>query len=146
MERPLSYYAISVFLGCISTLLLFNNILLGAVFTASFLIIIFINEDSKNFIIILLFFILAMFSFYSYFTIDVPDNIKVRIVKKEKYYCFGEYKGRNIFIIGKTKDLKEGLKTTIEGEFTKDIRYSGGSVGSFKVKKVKGKEEDIIYN
>ena len=146
MERPLSYYAISVFLGCISTLLLFNNILLGAVFTASFLIIIFINEDSKNFIIILLFFILAMFSFYSYFTIDVPDNIKVRIVKKEKYYCFGEYKGRNIFIIGKTKDLKEGLKTTIEGEFSKDIRYSGGSVGSFKVKKVKGKEEDIIYN
>ncbi|MBO0527442.1 ComEC/Rec2 family competence protein, partial [Clostridium botulinum] len=146
MERPLSYYAISVFLGCISTLLLFNNILLGAVFTASFLIIIFINEDSKNFIIILLFFILAMFSFYSYFTIDVPDNIEVRIVKKEKYYCFGEYKGRNIFIIGKTKDLKEGLKTTIEGEFTKDIRYSGGSVGSFKVKKVKGKEEDIIYN
>ncbi|APF26370.1 hypothetical protein NPD7_103 [Clostridium sporogenes] len=146
MERPLSYYAISVFLGCISTLLLFNNILLGAVFTASFLIIIFINEDSKNFIIILLFFILAIFSFYSYFTIDVPDNIKVRIVKKEKYYCFGEYKGRNIFIIGKTKDLKEGLKTTIEGEFTKYIRYSGGSVGSFKVKKVKGKEEDIIYN
>ncbi len=89
---------------------------------------------------------MAIFSFYSYFTIDVPDNIKVRIVKKEKYYCFGEYKGRNIFIIGKTKDLKEGLKTTIEGEFTKYIRYSGGSVGSFKVKKVKGKEEDIIYN
>ncbi len=94
---------ISVFLGCISVLLLFNNILLGAVFTASFLIIIFINEDSKNFIIILLFFILAMFSFYSYFTIDVPDNIKVRIVKKKKYYCFGDYKGRNIFIIGRLK-------------------------------------------
>ncbi|NFM48324.1 ComEC/Rec2 family competence protein [Clostridium botulinum] len=146
MEKPLIYYAISVFLGCISILLLFNNILLGAVFTASFLIIIFINEDSKNFIIILLFFILAMFSFYSYFTIDVPDNIKVRIVKKEKYYCFGDYKGRNIFIIGKTKDLKEGLKTTIEGEFTRDIRYRGGSLGSFKVKKVKGKEEDIVYN
>ncbi|MCJ8172534.1 ComEC/Rec2 family competence protein [Clostridium botulinum] len=146
MEKPLIYYAISVFLGCISVLLLFNNILLGAVFTASFLIIIFINEDSKNFIIILLFFILAMFSFYSYFTIDVPDNIKVRIVKKEKYYCFGDYKGRNIFIIGKTKDLKEGLKTTIEGEFTRDIRYRGGSLGSFKVKKVKGKEEDIVYN
>lgn len=70
-------------MGCISVLLLFNNILLGAVFTASFLIIIFINEDSKNFIIILLFFILAMFSFYSYFTIDVPDNIKVRITKKK---------------------------------------------------------------
>ncbi len=70
-------------MGCISALLLFNNILLGAVFTASFLIIIFINEDSKNFIIILLFFILAMFSFYSYFTIDVPDNIKVRITKKK---------------------------------------------------------------
>ncbi len=49
MEKPLIYYAISVFLGCISVLLLFNNILLGAVFTASFLIIIFINEDSKNF-------------------------------------------------------------------------------------------------
>ncbi|KOM97052.1 competence protein ComEC [Clostridium botulinum] len=146
MEKPLIYYAISVFLGCISVLLLFNNILLGAVFTASFLIIIFINEDSKNFIIILLFFILAMFSFYSYFTIDVPDNIKVRIVKKEKYYCFGDYKGRNIFIIGKTKDLKEGLKTTIEGQFTRDIRYRGGSLGSFKVKKVKGKEEDIVYN
>lgn len=146
MEKPLIYYAISVFLGCISVLLLFNNILLGAVFTASFLIIIFINEDSKNFIIILLFFILAMFSFYSYFTIDVPDNIKVRIVKKEKYYCFGDYKGRNIFIIGKTKDLKEGLKTTIEGEFTRDIRYSSGSLGSFKVKKVKGKEEDTVYN
>ncbi len=76
------------FLGCISTLLLFNNILLGAVFTASFLIIIFINEDSKNFIIILLFFILAMFSFYSYFTIDVPDNIEVRIVKKRKILLF----------------------------------------------------------
>ncbi|MCS4470283.1 ComEC/Rec2 family competence protein [Clostridium botulinum] len=127
-------------------MLLFNNILLGAVFTASFLIIIFINEDSKNFIIILLFFILAMFSFYSYFTIDVPDNIKVRITKKEKYYCFGDYKGRNIFIIGKTKELKEGVKTTIEGEFTRDIRYSSGSLGSFKVKKVKGKEEDIVYN
>ncbi|NFS26067.1 ComEC/Rec2 family competence protein [Clostridium sporogenes] len=146
MERPLVYYAISVFLGCISTLLLFNNILLGAVFTASFLIVIFINEDSKNFIIVLLFFILAMFSFYSYFTIDVPDNIKIRIVKKEKYYCFGEYKGRSIFIIGKTKDLKEGLKITIEGEFTKDIRYNSGSVGTFKVKKVMGKEKDIIYN
>ncbi|NFP54267.1 ComEC/Rec2 family competence protein [Clostridium botulinum] len=146
MEKPLIYYAISVFWGCISVLLLFNNILLGAVFTASFLIIIFINEDSKNFIIILLFFILAMFSFYSYFTIDVPENIKVRITKKEKYYCFGDYKGRNIFIIGKTKDLKEGLKTTIEGEFTRDIRYRGGSLGSFKVKKVKGKEEDIVYN
>ncbi|OOO62598.1 competence protein ComEC, partial [Clostridium tepidum] len=146
MERPLVYYAISVFLGCISAFLLFNNILLGAVFTASFLIIIFINEDSKNFIIILLFFILAMFSFYSYFTIDIPDNIKIRIVKKEKYYCFGEYKGRSIFIIGKTNDLKEGLKFTIKGKFTKDIRYNSGSVGNFKVKKVIKKEKDIICN
>ncbi|EJO5347220.1 ComEC/Rec2 family competence protein [Clostridium botulinum] len=146
MERPLVYYAISVFLGCISTLLLFNNILIGAVFTASFLIIIFINEHFKNFILILLFFVLSMFSFYSYFSIDVPHNIKVRIVKKEKYYCFGEYKGRNVFIIGKTKGLEEGVKTTIEGNFTKDIRYNSGSLGSFKVKKVKNKEEDIIYN
>ncbi|WP_251861850.1 ComEC/Rec2 family competence protein [Clostridium sp. Marseille-Q2269] len=145
MEKPLIYYAISVFLGCISTLLLFNNVLLGAVFTASFLIIIFINEDTKNFIIILLFFILAMFSFYSYFNIDVPNTIQVRIEKGEKYYCLGKYKGRNILIVGETKNLEEGLKTTIEGTFRKDVKYDYGSVGIFKVKKVKEKNKDIIY-
>ena len=37
MSRPLVYYATTIFMGCVTCLILFNNPILGAVIAASFL-------------------------------------------------------------------------------------------------------------
>ncbi len=44
-------------------------------------------------------------------------------LQKKKNIIVLENIREEIFYNRKTKDLKEGLKTTIEGEFTRDIRY-----------------------
>ncbi|WP_050606810.1 ComEC/Rec2 family competence protein [Clostridium niameyense] len=145
MERPLVYFAVSIFISCISTLIFLNKAFLGAVLAASFLILIFFTLNYKEFIVVLLFFILGCFSFINYFNVDINKEITVRILRKDKFYCIADYKGRNLSVLGNLNKVEEGDKVRIKGDFKKKDIYRLGSIGSFKVKKHCREKRDFIY-
>ena len=67
MKRPMVYYAISVFIGCLSALMVFQNAIVGAVIAASFFAIFFFTIDKKFFVINMIFFLMGMISFGNVF-------------------------------------------------------------------------------
>ena len=81
MVRPLVYYAITIFMGCVASLILMGDPILGAVIAASFLAIMYSTIDKKFFLIVLCFFIIGAVNYYAYFNINLPTSkeLKVRI-------------------------------------------------------------------
>lgn len=145
MKKPLVYYAVSLFLGCYSALILNYNIVIGAVIAASFLIIILCTVDYKSFIcIIYIFFILGIACFYFYNMIDVPDNISIRVIKVDKYYSTGNYRNRTLILNGKLDTGLEGHKIYISGKFDKKPQYDKGIIGVFNINKYTKDRIDIL--
>jgi len=56
VTRPLVYYAVSLFLGCLTTLLLNGSLVEGAVFAASFFVIIFLTQSRRFAVLTICFF------------------------------------------------------------------------------------------
>lgn len=145
MKRPIVYYAISLFIGCISTLMLFQSIIAGAVITASLFAIFFFTLDKKFFIINTLFFLIGALSYMMYFDLKVPNSAEVRVIENKGYYYIANYKGRRLILNGKTTKLKEGQKLLISGKFKKEINYSRGIIGTYKVEKYTPYKKDFIH-
>ncbi|GAA0747418.1 ComEC/Rec2 family competence protein [Clostridium oceanicum] len=144
MNKPLVYYCISLCLGCVSALIIMNNRLLGAAFTASFFIFFFITMDRKFMIFTLIFFVFGIFGYFNYFNVRVSNKCEVRITEKDKYYYKGEWEGRNINITGKLKGVKEGDRIYTHCEFKKRPVYGMGIIGDLKVDTYKLKNKDLI--
>ena len=86
MARPLVYYAITIFMGCVTCLILINNPILGAVIAASFLATMYFTIDKKFFYVVVCFFIIGVINYYSYFNINLPNAAKVESENfREKY-------------------------------------------------------------
>ncbi|MCY6354840.1 ComEC/Rec2 family competence protein [Clostridium sp. ZS2-4] len=145
MKRPLIYYAVSVFMGCFSIMVLGYNIIFGAALAASFLGVIFFTLDRKSFIVICSFFIMGCFSFYMYYNTNLMNKVTFRISEKENKYCMANFKGRKIYIIGNINGVEKGEKIEAFGEFNKNINYSNGSIGCYKVEYYIKKKKDIIF-
>lgn len=146
MARPLVYYAISIFMGCFTSLITINNPVLGAVIAASFLTVIYFTIDKKFFYLVVCFFIVGALNYYSYFNINLPktQTLKVRISDKSKYYCYAKCNNKKIILEGDIFQLTEGRSVWIKGDFIKLPVYERGIVGTYRVVNYKICNEDLI--
>ncbi|MGE5629107.1 MAG: ComEC/Rec2 family competence protein [Solirubrobacterales bacterium] len=144
MNRPLVFYGAALFMGALGSLILFNNVIIGAVFSASFLSVFYFTKDKKDFIIIMMFFILGVLSYTMYFNIIIGENAAIRITDKKNYYFFGDYKGRKVIIKGNLKGIEEGDKIIAEGTFKTERNYKKGIIGTYTIKSSSICKKDII--
>ncbi|NMM61963.1 ComEC/Rec2 family competence protein [Clostridium sp. P21] len=145
MKKPLVYYAISLFIGCLSALMLFKSVIAGAVITASLFVILFLNIDRKFFYINIAFFFTGVLSFMMYFYIQVPENVNVRIIERKGYYYLANYKGRKLILKGNIAKFQEGEKISAHGKLQKEMDLERGIVGVYKIKNYKCCKKDWIF-
>lgn len=145
MKKPMIYYAISVFIGCLSAFVLYQNVILGAVIAASFFTIFFFTVDRKFFIVKIIFFLMGIFGFIVYFNLKVPNHIEIRVIDKKGYYYQGNYKGRKLLLDGKIKGIKEGEKLEVQGKFQSNKDYPKGIIGKYDIEKYTLCKNDFIY-
>ncbi|MDF2885015.1 MAG: ComEC/Rec2 family protein [Clostridiaceae bacterium] len=146
MKRPLVYYCIAILLGCLSSSIFINNVLLGAALAASFLLIIFIYEERINFIIIIIFFIIGFASFYNYFNISISNSAEITVTEKAYGKTTGDFRGRKIALTGNTKELQAGNKIMVSGKFTHKINYSFGEIGEYKLNDYKTIKNTYLFS
>lgn len=144
-KRPIVMYSLSFFMGCLSFLFYINNVYLGAVLAASFLYIIFIKKEIIYFLIITSFFLTGFFRITTYFNYHPNGEERIRIIKANNNYIVGEARGRKLNITGEINELEEGRLILARGEFSKDINYKRGVIGSYNITKYKNLKEDLIY-
>lgn len=146
MSRPLVYYATTIFMGCVTCLILISNPILGAVIAASFLAIMYFTIERKFFYLVACFFIVGCVNYYSYFNINLPNvqRLKVRISEKSNYYCIAKYGNKKIILEGNIFKLTEGRSVWIKGNFEKKPVYERGIVGTYKVNDYNICSEDLI--
>jgi ComEC/Rec2-related protein len=145
IKKPMIYYAVSVFMGCLSAFVLYQNLIIGAVIAASFFTIFFFTTDRNFFLINAIFFLMGIFSFMMYFNLKVPNHIEVRVVDKKGYYYQGNYKGRKLILSGKIKEIKEGEKLEVYGKFESNKEYPRGIIGKYNIEKYTRGKNDFIY-
>ncbi|MCB2288765.1 ComEC/Rec2 family competence protein [Clostridium sp. CS001] len=146
MSRPLVYYAATIFMGCVTCLILINNLILGAAIAASFLAIMYFTIEKRFFYLVVCFFIIGTANYYAYFNINLPNsqNLKVRISEKSKYNCIAKSGNKKILLEGNVFKLTEGRSVWVKGNFYKKAVYERGIVGTYKVNDYKICNEDLI--
>jgi competence protein ComEC len=146
MPRPLMYYATTIFMGCVTCLILINNPILGAVIAASFLAIMYFTIERRFFYLVVCFFIIGTVNYYAYFNVNLPNaqSLKVRVSEKSKYYCIAKVGNKKIVLEGNVFELTEGRNVWIKGDFYKKAVYERGVVGTYKVNDYKIYNEDLI--
>jgi competence protein ComEC len=144
-NKPLVFYVVAFYIGCISYVVFTDSVLLGAVLAASFLIIILVTVDRRFSILILGFFIAGTLGTKAYYKITLLDNTEtIRIAKNKDYYYVGRIKGRNVIIKGNLDNINEGDRIIAQGKFEGQVDYSGGIIGSFYVDKFKLYKADAL--
>jgi competence protein ComEC len=146
MVRPLVYYAITIFMGCVCILISINNPIFGAVIAAFFLTTMYFTINNKFFYIVVCFFIIGATNYYAYFNINLPSsqNVKVRIIDKSQYYCYAKFHNKIITLSGNFYEFTEGKNVWINGNFEKSPVYERGIVGTYKVVNYKICSGDLI--
>lgn len=146
MNKPLVYYCISLIVGVLSFLLLNFNILGGAVFTASFLLILFFTIDKRFFILCTCFLAAGFISSYEYFDLYIPKNcsMTIRVTDKSNFYSVASYKGRKFNLQGKLLTSKVGDLIKIRGEFDRKLDYENGVLGNIKIISAETLKGDFI--
>ncbi|WP_392486604.1 ComEC/Rec2 family competence protein [Haloimpatiens sp. FM7315] len=144
-NRPLVYYLFFIVLGgigfIISTTSYFLCITLFLVILIPFF---FTLEDKRFFVINIMFLLMGLLFFNLYFNIRINGNITVRVKEKDCYSYVGSFKGRKILLKGKVKNLKEGMKVSLKGNYKSGSIYEKGIIGSYYVNDYKANERDFI--
>lgn len=147
MERPLIYYALSIYIACISLMILENSVIMAMILVILFFSILFFTIDIKSFILIIGFFLVGCLSFYTYFNVTLDNNKNfVRIIQNKRGGYIGNYKGRKLVLLGKMKNVKEGNRLLVSGNFICKKDYSKGIIGEYKVYDYKIIKADFIEN
>ncbi len=134
MERPLVFNAISLFMGSLAALIFFSSITAGAALAALFLGLLYFTRNKKDFLLVMLFFILGLISFSLYFSVNMGDRAVIRITEKKYYYYLGDFQGRKIIMQGNIKGIKEGQKISAAGSFKRESDYKRGIAGIYTIK------------
>lgn len=144
-NRPIVFYAVAFYIGCMVYIVFENSVITGAVLAASFLIIFLLTVDKKYFVIIMGFFSAGVFAALAYYHISVLNNVEtIRINSNINNYCIGSINGRKIVVKGELEKLKEGNIVLTEGKFEEKVDYSRGIVGIFYIDKFTPGKADII--
>ncbi|WP_085829250.1 ComEC/Rec2 family competence protein [Clostridium massiliodielmoense] len=145
MTRPLIYYVLSIYLSSFTLIMYEENTLLSIIIVLIFFSILFFTMDIKYFIVIVCFFLLGCFSFYTYFNTGLMSGEdKVRVIQFKKGNVIGNYKGRRILLLGEINDIKEGNRIIVTGKFNDKKDYYKGIVGEFNVYNHKKLSSDFI--
>lgn len=145
LTKPLVFYGAAVYIGCITYIAFNNSLVLGAVFTASFLIIILATIDFRYSIIITAFFILGIICSQIYYSISIESSvIRVRVTKFNQFYSVGDYAGKNINLKGNLTESDEGLYLLVKGKFEAKKDFTYGSVGTFYIDELKREKPDAV--
>jgi len=136
MARPLVYYAVTIFIGCFTCLILIDNLIFGIIIAMLFLAVMYLNISRRFFYIVFCFFIIGVTNYYCYFNINMPtlQKIKVRISQKSAYYCTAKYGNKIIVLEGDSSGLILGRNVYLSGSFKKLAEYERGIVGTYTVK------------
>lgn len=145
MTRPLVYYVVSLFLGCLASLLLNESLIEGAVFAASFLIVIFLTQGKRFSLLITSFFFMGIISYNIYFNININSNSTLRVSDKKGYYFIADCYGRKVTLKRNTSKLVLGSKIYAKGKFEKERDYQRGIVGIFYINTYTLGKEDFTY-
>lgn len=144
MERPLIYYFISVFIGAFVCFVLNYNYIFSALLVTIFIGIIYFNEERKNFVLIMCFFVLGLISFYLYFNLHIGKKIDIRIIEDRSSYYLAEYKGRKVKVYMEKDIVKEGQIISAEGNFIREVDYFKGTLGSYYISQFQISSPDLI--
>jgi competence protein ComEC len=146
MRRPLVYYGVSMFAGCLSTLLFMNSLFIGAAFAASFLALIILTVKRKYAVLIIGFFLLGSINYYFYFEKELSseDYIKLRITEIKSSVGEGVVEGRKLKLSGNLKALEAGTAVYAKGDFNRKPDYQRGFIGEYGIKSYKKAENDFI--
>jgi len=146
MARPLVYYAITIFMGCLTCLILIDNPILGVVIAGSFLGIMYFTINKKFFYLVVCFFIIGVINYYAYFNFNLPNNqkVQVRITAKSTYFCSAKIGNKKVDLEGNISALIQGRSVWINGSFEKLAVYERGTVGIYTVTNYEIGKEDLI--
>ncbi len=130
MNRAIVYYSIAFAMGCLSSLLICNSLLWGAVFSASFLLIMYITLERDYFTIVAVFLSLGMLAFKFYYSLSLPHTmLECRVMEKKTSYYVVSYRGRRLYLMDKAENLNIGERLTIKGNIKSEAIYERGVVG-----------------
>lgn len=145
MNKPIIFYALSFFIGCVSALTFSNSLIIGAVIAASFLSIVHFTNKHIFTLFTAAFLLCGIFSFNIYFNFYSKHIDKIRVVEIKDYYIMGNYRGRNILLKGNTEGLEEGQKIKVQGKFQENIIYENGIIGNYNIEQYEDVKKDFIY-
>ncbi|KYH28561.1 ComEC family competence protein [Clostridium thermopalmarium DSM 5974] len=144
MKRPLTYYALAVYIACLNLMFLQINIIFAILMTIIFVAVIFFTQNIKGFILILCFFIIGCLSFFIYFNVDIGGSAKFRIIEKSRGSYIGDYRGRKVILYGNLSNIELGEKIVVKGNFSDDKDYSKGVIGKYKIKSCSKGRTDFL--
>ncbi len=147
MDKSMVQICLAGIFGCtIYFLYSYMGILPAVVFIVIYVLL--LKKDFKKplaFIVMgfsVLFFINCIIYFYS---MDLGENIKCRIVEEGKDYYIGSLQNKRIKIFPKNKEIQLGRQYILKGEFHRKVDYSKGIVGEYNLIASKPLKEDLIY-
>lgn len=150
MNRPMAVYAVSILFGCLSALCFAQNIIIGAVITASFLAVTFFTFENKGILALsYLFVLLGFLSFFMYYNVNVNKEITFRVTQAGRYYSSCSYNHRNIEVKGNLEKVGNGSIVKAAGSFDYQRDYGKGIIGTFTIKSIKSEDKDyltLLYN
>lgn len=141
MKRAIEHYTVMVLLGVLCCYMFFIEKYLGIIFAVVLVFTMYKVMETKDFILIIIFFAIGFILFYSYFSLKVEKNgiYTVTIEENKGFYYDGSYKGRKVKILLKGEDQTAiGDIIDLKGSFEEEVIYERGYIG-----KIYGKE--ILY-
>ncbi|WP_461205569.1 ComEC/Rec2 family competence protein [Clostridium sp. DL1XJH146] len=144
MDRPLVFYSLVNFLGCLAYSLFIENVYCGAVITAFFFILLIFNKEASK-LVLVFFFIIGVFSVSLYFNPKTEDCFDLRVVEKKgsSYVC--TYLNRNVILEKSYIQLEKGMPIIVLGNYIDERDLSKGIIGRIDAKEIQLKEKDMIY-
>ncbi|HEY5563455.1 MAG TPA: ComEC/Rec2 family competence protein [Clostridiaceae bacterium] len=147
MKKPLVYYALSLYFGCLEGFLIDNKALpLALIFLLMLIFILGFTLKRIYFLFCLGFYILGFLSILNYYHLNLPkgeDLTKVKFEEVDDYYSLGKYNGKLIYIEGKQDKALEGKIVYALGTYTPSKNYSKGYVATLNIVKIISAEKTI---
>lgn len=150
-ERPLINYCIGLFMGILCFFTFEVNIIIGVVYTTSYVFIMSRSIKGQLLAFICFLSLIGYILIYSYFSLNLPkenETVIVKLISKSSSYYYSTclYKDKLISLLGNIDGAEEGDYIDVSGDFKKKIQFEYGTVGEFKVKESKVIKNTSLLN
>lgn len=143
MDRPLVYYSFALFLGSFICYLLLNSIYLSFILIGVFLIIIYKTVNKRYFILISIFLIAGIMSYFIYFNLALGKNQVLRVMEINNNKIIATTYSRKVFLEGNFNNINKGDILICKGNYRKKSIYDKGIIGIYNVESFQVKKDTI---